>query len=140
MEGREQIRLDAEQRRRAGELFVEMAQSQDLMDYACEIIFMRDKIRKQAEFQERAGAKVMPSQMETPRDLTFDYRIAKLALRKGDILIVKLAGAEQMTQVDIQNFQKYLRQHVGGNQAVLVLGSGTDIAVLTREQIEERVG
>lgn len=55
MEGREEIKLDAEQKARAEELQSEMALTDDFGPYAHELIFLRDKVRKQAAFQKRVG-------------------------------------------------------------------------------------
>ena len=80
----------------------------------------------------------MSADMKLAEDPRFtEWRIAKLELKPGDVLVLKLSlinyGQEAMSKL-----AKYLAPIVGDANKVLVLKADDDIAVLTREQIDAR--
>ncbi|SHJ71170.1 hypothetical protein SAMN05444159_1290 [Bradyrhizobium lablabi] len=63
------------------------------------------------------------------------FKIARLDLRPGDILVLKLKDRIPRDAVD--SFRKTLRAVTGGHKC-LVLENGADLAILTAAEIEAR--
>lgn len=71
--------------------------------------------------------------MSTMDDI--EFKIARLDLRPGDILIVKCK--ERLSAGTLAIMREVLARVAGGHKA-LILENGMDLAVLTAAQIEER--
>ena len=65
-----------------------------------------------------------------------EFKIARLDLREGDILVVKIAQPLMTTTRD--RLRDYIAKSSGGHQ-VMVLDGVMDLAVLTQAEIAERV-
>lgn len=61
-----------------------------------------------------------------------ELEIAKLDLRPGDILVVKLKGGRGMPKHDVFT-------HLIPGVKILYIPDDIDLAILTREEIEQRV-
>ena len=72
---------------------------------------------------------------EPPNPL--EYRLARLRLGPGDVLVVKYDG--QASADEIRRSMDPVRQILGGLPRILIIGPDVDLSVLTREDIEARV-
>ncbi len=64
-----------------------------------------------------------------------EFRIARLELRPGDILVVK--SRQRLSKIQVDRLADYLKPILEGRRC-LVLDSGLDLAVLTAAEIEAR--
>lgn len=72
---------------------------------------------------------------QTAADL--EYRIAKLALKPGEILVVKV---DHTLDARIGgNIRKHFEDVVKGNR-VIIIDNSMDLSVLTKADIEQRAG
>jgi len=65
-----------------------------------------------------------------------EYRIAKLELAPGDVLVVKAARASSVA--DLELVIKYVEPFVPADCKVLAIDGTVDLSVLTRAEIESR--
>lgn len=68
-------------------------------------------------------------------DGDLEYRIGKLALAPGDILVVK--AAKDMPAKDWKAFREAFKRHIPNNVLLMVSGD-VDLSVLTLADIEAR--
>ena len=64
-----------------------------------------------------------------------EFKIARLDLRPGDILVVK--SPDILSHEQVQFISRLLKEECP-NHRVMVLSSGMDLAVLTKAEIAER--
>lgn len=64
-----------------------------------------------------------------------EFKIARLDLRPGDILVLKLR--DQVPTWEMDRFRKIM-QEITGDHKCLVLENGVDLAILTAAEIEAR--
>lgn len=65
-----------------------------------------------------------------------EFKIGRLELRDGDILVVKVA--QPITRETAQRMRDHLERHTGGHQ-VLVLDGTAELSVLTQADIAARL-
>jgi hypothetical protein len=65
------------------------------------------------------------------------YRIGKLELRRGDVLVIKVAS--EITAEHASRMRDEFKKHVGAEK-MIVLGPGIDLAVLTKSELQQRLG
>jgi hypothetical protein len=73
--------------------------------------------------------------MRKPMD-DLEYRIARLALHPGDIVIVKVAG--RLSDDASRRIVHHVKRCCGDRQRVLVVEDGIDLSILTAAEIEAR--
>lgn len=67
-----------------------------------------------------------------------EYRIAKLQLRPGDVLVVKV---DHTISAEIGGrIREHFERTVGPDRKVLILDNSIDLSVLTKADIEKRTG
>lgn len=65
-----------------------------------------------------------------------EFRLAKLALAPGDVLVVKVAG--RLTQQMVDAIGARLRSTIGDGHKLLIIDDLVNLSVLTRAAIEAR--
>jgi hypothetical protein len=92
------------------------------------------------DFEECDWRKVVSALRSTAVEAVSDdqnFKIAKLELGPRDVLVVKTAY--HISDETVARVRKYVAEQANINNAVLVIQPDLDLAVLTRDEIEERI-
>lgn len=73
-----------------------------------------------------------------PRSDDLELRIARLALGPDDVLVVKRQVPGPISVEHAERVRSIVRDAAGPNTRILVIDASTDLAVLTRAEIEAR--
>lgn len=67
-----------------------------------------------------------------------EYRVGKLSMAPGDVLVVKLGRTVNVEEA--QRVRRYVGKAVGEGVPVLIIDGNVDLSVLTKAEIEAKAG